>query len=174
MPHLSEWANFYVVVGAAAGSLIGLQFVVLTLIAQRPQQPAAEAGEAFSTPTVLHFCTVVLIAAIAEMPWATLTPAFWLWALIGLLGLGYTAIILRRMRTQKVYDPEMADWLSYVVMPFAAYLLLVIAALISGWNERTALFGVGASSLLLLFIGIYNAWDTVTYHVFDKDQPPAE
>ena len=29
-----------------------------------------------------------------------------------------------------------------------------------------ALFGIGASTLLLLFIGIHNSWDTVTYNVF--------
>jgi hypothetical protein len=27
---------------------------------------------------------------------------------------------------------------------------------------------VGAAALLLLFIGIHNAWDIVTYHVFVK------
>jgi hypothetical protein len=31
---------------------------------------------------------------------------------------------------------------------------------------REALFGVGAAALLLLFIGIHNAWDAVFYHVF--------
>jgi hypothetical protein len=29
-----------------------------------------------------------------------------------------------------------------------------------------ALFAVAASALLLLFIGIHNAWDAVSYHVF--------
>jgi hypothetical protein len=33
-------------------------------------------------------------------------------------------------------------------------------------NIGGALFGVGAAVLLLLFIGIHNAWDAVTYHVF--------
>jgi hypothetical protein len=28
------------------------------------------------------------------------------------------------------------------------------------------MFGVAAAALLLLFIGIHNAWDAVTYHVF--------
>jgi hypothetical protein len=31
-----------------------------------------------------------------------------------------------------------------------------------------ALFGVAVAALLLLFIGIHNAWDAVTYHVFVK------
>jgi hypothetical protein len=31
---------------------------------------------------------------------------------------------------------------------------------------REALFGVGGATLLLLFIGIHNSWDSVAYHVF--------
>jgi len=31
---LAHWANFYVIVGSSAGALTGLQFVVMTLVAQ--------------------------------------------------------------------------------------------------------------------------------------------
>ena len=61
MPELIEWDSFYVIVGSAAGALIGLQFVVMTLIAERPQLHAAEdASAAFATPTVVHFGTVIV------------------------------------------------------------------------------------------------------------------
>jgi hypothetical protein len=33
-------------------------------------------------------------------------------------------------------------------------------------HERAVLFIVAAASLLLLFIGIHNAWDIATYHAF--------
>jgi hypothetical protein len=36
MPELDEWESVYLIVWAAAGALIGLQFVVMTLIAERP------------------------------------------------------------------------------------------------------------------------------------------
>ena len=36
MTALSGWENFYVIVGSSAGALIGLQFVVMTLIADMP------------------------------------------------------------------------------------------------------------------------------------------
>src|SRR6058998_2956583 len=44
MSEFAEWDSFYVIVGSAAGALIGLQFVVLTLIAERPPLRAADAG----------------------------------------------------------------------------------------------------------------------------------
>ena len=53
-PLLHEWDNFYLTTGAAADAIIGLQFVVMTLIADRPPRRPGEAGAAYSTPTVFH------------------------------------------------------------------------------------------------------------------------
>jgi len=62
MTALSGWENFYVIVGSSAGALIGLQFVVITLIANRPIAPGqAQAGDAFATPNIVHFGTVLLL-----------------------------------------------------------------------------------------------------------------
>ena len=68
MSELTEWDSFYVIVGSAAGALIGLQFVVMTLIAERPK-PAAEAGAAFGTPTIVHFSIALLLSAVLRAPW---------------------------------------------------------------------------------------------------------
>lgn len=70
------------------------------------------------------------------------------------------------MRTQSLYKPVLEDWLFHAVLLLAAYTLLAIAGYTSGTHERDALFGIAAASLLLLFIGIHNAWDAVTYHIF--------
>jgi len=59
MPELAEWESFHVIVGSAAGALIGLQFVVMALIAERPQIASPEAGAAFATPTIVHFSAVL-------------------------------------------------------------------------------------------------------------------
>ena len=53
MPFFEEWESFYVIVGAAAGALIGVQFVVMTLIAENPPPRVHEAGPAFATPTIV-------------------------------------------------------------------------------------------------------------------------
>jgi len=50
LQELVEWESFYVLVGGGAAALIGLQFVVLTLIAEKPTLNAPEAGAAFATP----------------------------------------------------------------------------------------------------------------------------
>ena len=69
MTPLDGWANFYVIVGSSAGALIGLQFVVITLIADMPFAPnVAQAGDAFATPSVIHFCVALFLSALASAP----------------------------------------------------------------------------------------------------------
>ncbi len=157
------------IVGSSAGALIGLQFVVITLIADMPAaQGEAQAGDAFATPTIVHFGTVLLLSAVLCPPWHRIDTAAVLWGLVGLTGILYEIIVARRMQVQIVYTPEFEDWLLHVLLPFAAYATLAGSAYAARSNVGAALFCVGAAALLLLFIGIHNAWDAVMYHVFVK------
>jgi hypothetical protein len=166
MTQLAQWDNFYVIVGSAAGALIGLQFVVLTLIAERPFAGAEQAGAAFGSPTVVHFGSVLFLAALLHAPWRGPTVVSAIWGLLGLAGAVYAIIVARRMRQQHAYKPVFEDWLFHVALPLAAYAVLGLSSLAAYAHERDALFAVGAAALLLLFIGIHNAWDSVSYHVF--------
>ena len=165
MADFAEWESFYVIVAGAAGALIGLQFVVMTLLADRPQLASPEAGAAFATPTIVHFCSALLLAAVLRAPWHAVWPAAALWGVVGIAGLGYTTVIVRRMRRQTVYQPDVEDWLFYAALPTVGYAVLAAAAFAAPSHERAALFAVGAATLLLLFIGIRNSWDTISYHV---------
>ena len=165
MTALAGWENFYVIVGSSSGALIGLQFVVLTLIAGMPIA-TAQAGSAFATPTIVHFATVLLLSAVLSAPWHDIGTAAVLWGLVGFCGVLYAVIVGRRPRVQTAYQPDFEDWLFHLLLPFAAYAMLAISAYAVRAHVREALFGVGAAVLLLLFIGIHNAWDAVTYHVF--------
>ena len=169
MTPLAGWENFYVIVGSSAGALIGLQFVVITLIADLPvaRGPVqAQASNAFATPTVVHFSAVLGLAAIASAPWPGMTGPVILWGILGLVGIVYEIVVVHRMRSQPLYQPQLEDWLFHSLLPLGAYVMLAASAFISRIQFASALFTVGASALLLLFIGIHNAWDAVTYHVY--------
>lgn len=168
MAELAKWESFFSMVGSAAAALIGLQFVVITLIAQRPSLRVAEAGAAFSTPTIIHFGAALLISALMQVPWQAIVSAAVLWEIIGVAGAGYALVVHRRMRRQKAYQPEFEDWLFYWMLPFAAYVLLAAAGAMVVSFVHEALFGVGAAALILLFVGIHNSWDSITYHVFTR------
>jgi len=171
MTGLEGWENFYVIVGSSAGALIGLQFVVITLIATKPiARVDALAGGAFATPSVVHFGVVLLLSAIASAPWKEIIIVSFLWGLVGVCGAVYVVVVARRMRVQSAYQPVFEDWLFHVALPFAAYAVLAISAYAAHSYARPALFLVGAAALLLLFVGIHNAWDAVMYHVFVRSK----
>ena len=167
MTVIDGWENFYVIVGSSAGALIGLQFVVITLIAAKPiARGDVQAGSAFATPSVVHFGIVLLLSAIVNAPWDEITIVAFLWGIVGLAGVVYVVVVARRMRMQSAYRPVFEDWLFHVLLPFAAYIVLAISASAAQYYPRPALFLVAAAALALLLIGIHNAWDAVTYQVF--------
>ena len=169
MTALSGWANFYVIVGSSAGALIGLQFVVMALVADMPRSPnQAQAGQAFATPTIVHFGTVLLLSAALSAPWQSVAGAALFWGLVGLGGLVYAIVVARRLGVQTVYQPVFEDWLFHAALPVAAYATLSASACAALVHPAGCLFGVATAALLLLFIGIHNAWDAVTYHIFVK------
>jgi hypothetical protein len=164
----ADWGNFYVIVGSSAGALIGLQFVVMTLIAGSPSLATPEAGAAFATPTIIHFGVVVLLSAAGSMPWHGIGGLATVWGLIAFAGIVYGVLTARRMRSQSTYRPVLEDWIFHCHLPFAAYVLLAIAAGTAGSHPRGAAFGVAAATLALLSTGVHNAWDAVTWHVLHR------
>jgi len=173
MTGLTEWQNFYVITGSAAGALIGLQFVVLALIAGMPRSAGlAQAGAAYSTPTIVYFATVLFLSAAMCAPWRGIAEAAWVWGAGGLVGAVYAVMITLRLRRQTAYRPELEDWLFHAALPLAAYGALTAAGVLGFAQNGAAVYCIAALTLLLLLIGIHNAWDSVTYHVFVK--PPGQ
>jgi hypothetical protein len=168
---LTSWQNFYVIVGSAAAALTGLQFIVIALISQM-RMPATDGGvDAFSTPTIVYFTTVLLLSAVLCAPWDGLSIAAALIAVGGSAGVGYALLVARRARRQGAYRMVLEDWLWHIVFPLTAHAMLLAAGLALVRRPAGALFTIAAVVLLLLIIGIHNAWDTVTFLVLKGIEP---
>src|SRR5205823_192324 len=89
--------------------------------------------------------------------------ARWSIGLCGVGGLLYSAAVIRRARAQKGYRPVLEDWIWHTVLPVIAYVALLAAAVTATADGRSALFVIGGAALLLLYVGIHNAWDAVVY-----------
>src|SRR5438105_2804774 len=155
---LTLWENFYVIVGSSAGALTGLQFVVMALIPDSPTQAGEHEINTFGTPTVVHFCIVLFISAILSVPWPRWTEVATLMWVTGALGIVYTMIVIRRSRRTTLYKPVLEDWIWHTVLPLVAYVAMVISAGLLLFSLTRGLFGIAGSVLLLLFIGIHQAW----------------
>jgi hypothetical protein len=51
-----------------------------------------------------------------------------------------------------------------------AYAIFALSAVAVPFETCGALFAVGTSALLLLFIGIHNAWDSIAFHIFGNNR----
>ena len=56
-------------------------------------------------------------------------------------------------------------------MPLISYTALVVAAILLPIYPERVLFSIVAVTMLLLFMGIHNAWDVVTYMAIEHSQP---
>jgi len=169
---LALWESFYVIVGSSGGALIGLQFVVITLISDRLNASMSSLN-AFGTPTVVHFTGALAISAIMSAPWRSLIPLSFALMACGAAGLVYGGLVIRRARHQSEYQPVFEDWLWYLVLPCVVYGALAASGLWLHENHEDAFFGIAACALALLFIGIHNAWDSVTHVAFTLKRPDA-
>jgi len=169
---LSLWESFYVIVGSSAGALTGLQFVVMALIPDSPTMAGEHEINTFATPTIVHFCIVLFISAVLSAPWPRWHAVATVLWVTGALGIVYTMIVIRRSRNTKLYKPVLEDWIFHTVLPLVAYTVMVVAAGLLVFSENVALFGIGAAALLLLFVGIHNAWDSATYIALLAKQGP--
>jgi len=166
---LSSWESFYVIVGSSGGALIGLQFVVITLIAGRRRRGSGGSLSAFGTPTVVHLAGALVVSAIMSAQWPSLVSLSVVLGMCGLGGLAFGALVLRRARRQTDYEPVWEDWLWHVILPFVGYAALTVGAALLHSDLGLALFVIGGAALGMLLIGIHNAWDAVTYIVISSD-----
>src|SRR5262245_28619958 len=101
---LHEWESFYVIVGGSAAALTGLMFVVIAVVADAGPRAATPLGIAgFVTPTIIHFCAVLLISAILSAPWPGHHFVQFAMGSMGLGGLIYSIAVWRRVRGVTTY-----------------------------------------------------------------------
>jgi len=159
---LSEWETYYVIIGSSAAALTGLQFVVVALISEaRDIGGGQEEMETFGTPTVVHFCGVLLISAICSVPHQSSTSLGICITVAAVGALAYIAWIIQRARRVTGYQPVLEDWIFHAWLPLLAYSMLLVAGIAA--HKSWSLYVIAAAALMLLYIGIHNAWDTAVF-----------
>ena len=166
---LTDWQSFYALVGSSAAALTGLTFVVITLSSERDDSAGSASSRltglrVFIAPTAVHFGSALWLSALMCIPGQTAVALAVLLAATGLAGLIYCTTLLSRMFARSFgYKPFLTDWIWSALLPVAAYLALAVTGLMLPHQPESSLYAVGGAVLLLLFIGIHNAWDVVVW-----------
>ena len=163
LPPLAEWENFYVIVGSSAAALTGLMFVVIALNSEARTEAGPAALRAFATPIVVHFGAVLLISAVLSTPRHTIGSLQGCLLAVAVAGVLYAIRVIILARRQESYQPVLSDWIWHAGLPVLAYGSLVVAGILLGHRPEAALDVVAGAALLLLYIGIHNAWDSAVW-----------
>ena len=158
------WDGFYLLIGSASAGLIGLLFVVTTLMADVDRPRAMRAAALYTTPIVFHFAVVLVVSALSAVPRLPNWAAGLVIAAGALAGMAYAAVIAPQMRKGIAPEaPHWSDFWCYGVAPGGIYLGLGLSAATAWFAPAAAAYGVGLALLALLLISIRNAWDLVTW-----------
>jgi len=170
---LAMWHDFYTLIGAASATLVALIFVAASIGAGVFTRAHQAGIRSFLSPTVVHFTAILVICLFAIVPTQTWFTMGALLVCSGAAGLAYSAWVWRRMTRYGIIGTiDAIDRLWYAQLPKPAYLLIVVAGVAFWQKSLVGLDLLAASQILLLLIGIRNAWD-MTVWIIDRRQPPA-
>jgi hypothetical protein len=160
-----SWSDFYLVVGGAAAVLLGLIFVVVSLMHDRPRSTVLFGSRLYMGPIVLHMCFVLVLSAAALTPgmsaraYAAIAGAVALWGVVrGLMSLAG----IRRLRGGDD-PPHWTDSWYYGLLPLLLYVALAVVAMAfwKGWPQ--APYGVAGVIVGLLLLSVRDEYDLVTW-----------
>jgi hypothetical protein len=160
MHALVEWRDFYVMIGTAAGAIVGAAFIVVTLVANLEKRTLGVKG--FITPIVVQLSSVLVGSAILTVP--TLTPL----SLAILLGAGgvsgvvYGIVVALRIWHMRL---DTDDRIFYIILPVIAYAAMATSAIMACTHNEPTFETLAVSLVALLIIGIRNAWDMASFAI---------
>lgn len=161
----ATWQSFYLLVGTAAATLIGLMFVAVTFGASLMTAESSPSARAWLNPPFAHFVTVLFVACVMASPATSALPISGALLVIPLSRALALVRVYRHMREAhaKYSDLELSDWISGVALPLACYLALLAtgAAFVRGYAAAFA--GLAVVTVVILLLGVYGAWELLLW-----------
>src|SRR5580704_2473355 len=114
---LHDWHDFYVLVGTASATLVGLMFVAASIGSSVFNEEHRAPMKAFITPTVVHFTSVLFTSLLVTIPthsWRTLGGML---AGEGLAGAIYCGAILVQIIVRHRFNVDLTDRIFYALIP---------------------------------------------------------
>jgi hypothetical protein len=175
---LRAWHDFYVLVGTASATLVGLMFIAASVGAQIFKEENRGAMEAFISPTVVHFSTTLFVSILATVPVSSGLPLAALFLTLGLAGFAFSLRVWFQLLVRRSYKVDLIDRVFYALIPCVGQLLVPVAGATLLVRPALGLDCLAGATIVLLFAGIRNAWDMTMWIVIripvgeSRDDPP--
>jgi hypothetical protein len=167
---LHGWENFYMMAGTAAATLIGLLFVAVTVGTGFSKSRIVHGSRGFLTPTLIRFVGVLFLSLAVLAPWPSARPIGIVLSLGGLAGLAYQIKVIVARRKVGLVLPGWGDWLPYVGVPALGSGSLIVGAAGLLAERSFAPYAIAGATALLLFAGIYGAWDLTLWMIKNREK----
>jgi hypothetical protein len=162
---IRPWHDFYLLLGTASATLVGLMFVAASVGAQVFKEENRAAIQAFISPTVVHFSTALFVCVLATIPEQTGFAFVILLSIVGLAGLAYSATVVIQLFVRRRFGVDMMDRVFYALIPCVGHLLVLVSGILMLPNPEDGLDCLAAALITLLIAGIRNAWDMTMWIV---------
>jgi hypothetical protein len=160
---LHEWHDFYVLLGTASATLVGLMFVAASIGSTVFNEDHAAALQAFITPTVVHFTSALFASLVIMIPEHTWHSLGALLSVGGLAGAIYSGGVLLQLIIRRRFSVDLTDRMFYALIPLAGHLLALTAAALMFLQARSGAVVMAAAMMVLLLAGLRNAWDMMLW-----------
>jgi len=159
-----DWGEFYLLAGSAAAVLIGLIFVVATLMQDKPRSTMMYGSKLYMGPVVLQVSFVLVLSAAALTPDITPRAMAAVSAAVAASGLYRGVLSITGINALRGEDaPHWTDVWFYGVIPTLLSLSLVAVAA-GFWREAEwAVSGMAVAITGVLLLAVRNEWDLVTW-----------
>ncbi len=159
---LETWHEFYLLIGTAGVTLTGLLFVVVSLGPRMVAERRAAGVRAFMSPNAFFFATTLVVSAVFMVPDLPAVAIGTFLCLGAVASLGYLAYTKAHQQWRDSKLP-LLDWIWFVGLPITAYVLLLLCGIGLLLQVALSMHGTAVALILLLVIGIRNAWDLVIW-----------
>jgi hypothetical protein len=162
--------NFFIMAGTAAATMIGLLFVAITVGSGMSTSRAVYGTHAFLTPTLIRFSGVLFECMAVLFPWLSALPVGIILGLCGLTGLVHQIQVILMQRKVDYASLDWLDWTLFSVAPAFGNASMIVGAAGLIAEKSFAPYAIAGAITLLLFAGIYSAWDLTLWLARNKDK----
>jgi hypothetical protein len=167
---LHGWDNFFIMAGTAAATLIGLLFVAVTVGTGFSKSSIVHGTRGFLTPTLIRFVGVLFLSLAVLAPWPSDRPIGIILSMGGIAGLAYQIKVIVARHKVGLVLLDWRDGVPYVGVPALGGGSLIVGAGGLLAERPFAPYVIAGATVLLLFAGIYGAWDLTLWMIKNREK----
>jgi hypothetical protein len=167
---LHGWENLFIVGASAGATLIGLLFVSITVGSGLSTPQGLNATRAFLTPTLILFGGVLFECMAVLPPWPSTWPVGIILGLCGLTGVVNQVYLILKQFKVNIATLDWLDWALFSAVPALGYASLIAGAAGLIAEKSFAPYAIAGAVTLLLFAGIFGAWDLTLWIARNRDK----